>query len=119
MNNSIEILGPTFDPASLEACFYVDISILNDIYFYVDIPTITIERLVGPQGPQGDVGSRHQISVAISQSPQTIQHNLGIYPDVIVVDESGNNVECIVNYIDSSTLTVSWNGSLHGRIYLG
>lgn len=63
--------------------------------------------------------SQLQISVAIAQSPMTIEHNLGILPNVIVVNEEGDEVECMVTHIDENKLKISWNGEMKGRIYLG
>ena len=48
----------------------------------------------------------------------TIQHNLGKYPAVSVVDSAGTVVYGEVQYLDLNSLTVSFSGGFSGKAYL-
>jgi len=53
-----------------------------------------------------------------SSSTWTINHNLGFYPAVSVVDSGENVVIGDVTYISTNTLSVSFNASFGGKAYL-
>lgn len=53
-----------------------------------------------------------------SSSTWTINHNLGYYPAVSVVDSGGNVVIGDVNYISINAVSVSFNASFGGKAYL-
>jgi len=53
-----------------------------------------------------------------SASTWTINHNLGYYPAVSVVDSGENLVIGDVTYISANTLSVSFNASFGGKAYL-
>lgn len=71
--------------------------------------------LIGPQGPPGNTGYRHDQTV-----PATvwlIAHNLGRYPAAVSVhsaDLSVNYESIVVQHLDASTLRVSMEISLAG-----
>jgi hypothetical protein len=48
----------------------------------------------------------------------TIAHNLGFYPNVSVVDSSGNSVEGDIKYLDLNTVQISFIGGFAGDAYL-
>jgi hypothetical protein len=54
----------------------------------------------------------------VPASTWVIQHNLGKYPSVTIVDSAGNVQIGDVEYIDTNNLTVSFTGSFGGRAYL-
>ena len=48
----------------------------------------------------------------------TINHNLGFYPNISIVDSSGRSVEGDINYIDMNTVEASFAGAFAGEAYL-
>lgn len=54
----------------------------------------------------------------VSDSPMTIVHNRSGHPCVTVVDDNLNVVEVAVEYLDESTVRLSWNGELSGYIFI-
>jgi hypothetical protein len=63
-----------------------------------------------------DIFYQHTQSVA--SSDWVIQHNLGKYPSVTVVDSSGDECEGQVNYTSSNQLTISFSAPFSGVAYL-
>lgn len=55
---------------------------------------------------------------AVASSTWTINHNLGFYPSVTVVDSADNMVMGEVNYPNSNQVIVTFNGSFSGTAYL-
>jgi hypothetical protein len=55
---------------------------------------------------------------SVSASTWTINHNLGYYPSVSVVDSGESLVVGDVTYISTNTLSVSFNASFGGKAYL-
>ncbi|GEM_PF-6023053 len=47
-----------------------------------------------------------------------IEHNLGKYPSVSLVDSAGTQFEAAVEYIDENNVTVRMNGATTGKAYL-
>lgn len=47
-----------------------------------------------------------------------IQHNMGHFPNVSVVDSGGNEVVGEVNYQNENALTVTFSGAFSGKAYL-
>ena len=62
-------------------------------------------------------GSYTHIQV-VAASTWTINHNLGYYPAVSIVDSGENLVMGDVTYISTNTLSVSFNASFGGKAYL-
>ena len=48
----------------------------------------------------------------------TVEHNLGKYPSVTVVDNHGDIVLTDVNYIDPNTVEIVFNGAFSGKAYI-
>lgn len=74
----------------------------------------------GPQGPPGDgidaISYRHIQSV--SSNIWEINHNLGWYPNITVVDSAGSIVEGEVDYTDENNLVLSFASAFSGVAYL-
>lgn len=62
-------------------------------------------------------GSYTHIQV-VAASTWTINHNLGYYPAVSIVDSGENLVMGDVTYISTNALSVSFNASFGGKAYL-
>lgn len=69
-------------------------------------PTINIEG-----GGTGYSGS-------YSGSTWNVLHNLGYYPNILIVDDNGNSIEGSVVFNSINLLTVSFGTSVSGTIYL-
>lgn len=55
---------------------------------------------------------------AIASSVWNINHNLGKYPSVTVVDSAGDMVICGVNYIDENNVKLEFTAEFGGKAYL-
>lgn len=72
----------------------------------------------GPQGAQGDSGGFYTHTQGVSAPTWTINHNLGYYPSVNVVDNGENIVIGDVTYVSANALTISFSASFGGKAYL-
>ena len=87
---------------------------------------VGIQGAKGDKGDKGDTGDPGEpgptlayVHVQNSVSDLwTITHNLGIYPQVTIVDSAGTNVEGAVGYINNNELTVSFGYGFTGTAYL-
>lgn len=69
----------------------------------------------GPPGPAG--GTYHHIQSSPS-AVWTINHNLGFYPNVTIVDSAGSVVEGDVTYPNTNTMVLTFTGGFSGDAYL-
>lgn len=69
----------------------------------------------GPPGPAG--GTYHYIQSSPS-AVWTINHNLGFYPNVTIVDSAGSVVEGDVTYPNTNTMVLTFTGGFSGDAYL-
>lgn len=78
------------------------------------------QGIPGPAGPAGEsadaVSYRHIQSVA--SNSWEINHNLGWYPNITVVDSAGSVVEGEIDYVSENNLTLSFSSSFSGIAYL-
>lgn len=85
-------------------------------------PVIVELGVTGPQGPQGEGVSLAEVSYIHNQpsasTTWTINHNLGFYPNITVVDSSGNVVEGSYSYPNETTIIASFSGAFSGKAYL-
>lgn len=77
----------------------------------------------GPQGPQGLQGPpgptlAYTHTQNITSNIWTINHNLGIKPNVSVIDSAGTNVEGDVAWPDTNTVVVSFSSAFTGQAFL-
>ncbi len=72
----------------------------------------------GPQGPSGPPGAFFEFTQATASDTWTIAHNLGVYPNVTVVDSSGREVEGDVQYIDMNNIQILFSAAFAGQAYL-
>lgn len=87
-----------------------------------ETPVVVELGVTGPQGPQGEGVGLSEISYVhnqpIASTTWTINHNLGFYPNITVVDSSGNVVEGSYSYPNETTIIASFSGAFSGKAYL-
>jgi hypothetical protein len=65
------------------------------------------------------VGDKHYVyDQGIPSTTWSIDHNLGKYPSVVIVDTSNSEVIGDIQYIDTNNLTVTFSASFAGKAYL-
>ncbi|MFZ5548085.1 MAG: hypothetical protein ACOZJX_05270 [Pseudomonadota bacterium] len=80
----------------------------------------------GPQGPRGQPGPpgppggdlSTEFTQASAQAIWTIDHELGKYPSVTVVDSAGDTVEGAVSYPSIGRVIVRFSAAFAGTAYL-
>lgn len=73
----------------------------------------------GPEGPPGSGGDKTYVHVQLVPSDVwTITHSLGKYPSVSVIDSANSQVFGEVNYIDTSTVEVTFSSGFAGKASL-
>lgn len=84
----------------------------------VQVITLGIQ---GPQGPQGIPGTGASTFIFSQGTPQTtwsINHNLGQFPALTVVDSGGTVVVGTYNYVDSNNITLTFTVAFGGKAFL-
>jgi hypothetical protein len=71
----------------------------------------------GPAGPSGAAGSSYVHTQNIPATVWTVNHNLGLFPNVTTVDTALNEFESTIVYIDSNSLTVTISVAVAGFAY--
>jgi hypothetical protein len=83
---------------------------------------------VGPQGPEGPQGVpglnatggiRYYDHIQVEAIPTwLIPHNLGVYPDVDIIDSDGSIVQAAVKYLDINTVEIDFGVPFSGNAVL-
>lgn len=74
----------------------------------------------GPQGPKGDAaeaGGTYRHVQSVPMATWMVEHNLGFYPNVTVVDSSKREVMGEVQYINQNSLQLIFSGGFSGEAY--
>lgn len=80
--------------------------------------------MTGTQGPQGAGGSgggadsHFTFNQGIASASWSINHNLGKFPSISVVDSAGHQGFGSVRYVDANNLVVSFAAPFAGTAYL-
>jgi len=85
------------------------------------LPVALIQSSTGPAGPAGPAGPPGQSFIYTQStlaSVWTINHNLGVYPAVNVVDSGGTEVIPDVLYNSANTVTLTFGTPTSGRAFL-
>lgn len=73
----------------------------------------------GPQGPGGGAAASFTFSQVGAQTDWAINHGLGFFPAVTVINAvGGNEVEGQVQYTDLNTLHILFDSAVAGTAYL-
>ena len=75
-----------------------------------------------PEGPPGPVGPAGGEAFVFTQStPQqvwTVDHNLGAYPNVYIIDTAGEQCEGDVNNVTLNRVTITFSAPFAGQARL-
>lgn len=77
----------------------------------------------GPQGPQGPAGPpggdlSHAHEQAVAAATWTVNHGLGKFPSVTVVDSAGEECEGEVQHTSASQCVLTFSAAFSGRAFL-
>lgn len=81
------------------------------------------QGIPGEQGPKGDKGDpgedlNYLHTQSVASDEWTINHNLGKYPSVTVIDSAGDEVVGEIEYIDTNNLKIKFAGGFSGKATL-
>lgn len=76
------------------------------------------EGPAGPAGPAGASGGAFIHDQAIPSATWTINHTLGYFPNITVVDSTGREVEGEIVYNSPTQITALFTASFSGKAYL-
>lgn len=74
------------------------------------------QGVIGPQGPTG--GARYTHLQSVPATVWHVVHNLGLYPQVTVIDSANSVVIGDIDYLDINTLQVSFSAAFSGTAYI-
>lgn len=86
-------------------------------------PVITTEQLVvanisGPQGPAGPGDKNYVHDQMVASTTWTINHSLGKFPSVMIVNSAGEVVEGFIQHVDNTQAVVTFTSAFAGKAYL-
>jgi len=90
-------------------------TVLNKTWSSQKIQTV-INNAIGGVGGTGDLNYRFEKMTPSAE--WVINHNLGKYPCVTVIDSAGDECEGAVVYNDINTMTLTFSGGFAGTAYL-
>lgn len=64
----------------------------------------------------GAIGGDKSFSQTFNAATVTVNHNLGKYPAVSVIDSAGDEVEGVVDHVTMNTLTLSFSAPFSGTV---
>jgi hypothetical protein len=82
----------------------------------VNVSVVT--GLPGPVGPPGPSGGSYVFVQGAPTETWTIDHSLGYYPNITIVDSSGAVIEGDIIYADDDTLVVTFSAAFSGKAFL-
>ena len=71
----------------------------------------------GPQGPPGPAGGTYRHVQGTASAQWTIQHNLGFYPAVTLVDSTGREFVAELTFPDMNTAVATLSAATGGEAY--
>lgn len=73
----------------------------------------------GPQGPQGDPGIGAYVHTqGVASTNWTINHNLGFFPNVEIIDSAGSSVIGSYQFVNVNTIIATFTDPFAGKAYL-
>ncbi len=96
----------------------INVIINNEASLGVGVTTIIERGPAGPAGINGSPGGSYTHIQAIASDTWTIVHNLNFFPNVVVIDTLGREVQGEKTYTNSNTLVITFTGAFSGTAYL-
>lgn len=87
-------------------------------------PSVGLQGGAGPMGPGGiaDPSGAGDLNYQHTQGPASatwlINHGLGKFPSITVIDSAGEQVEGEVVYLDSNSLQIIFSAAFAGKAFL-
>lgn len=81
-----------------------------------DVPTVQQGGELSLQPNFSD--TRFTFSKGAASKTWTINHNLGKFPSVAVVDSGNNTIQGEIEYVNANTVKVHFNRAVGGKAYL-
>jgi hypothetical protein len=72
----------------------------------------------GPQGPAGSGDKYFTFSQGVASDTWLINHNLGKFPSVVIIDSAETVVIGDVEYLDTNSIRVTFTSSFSGTAFL-
>jgi hypothetical protein len=72
----------------------------------------------GDQGIPGVSGASYVHNQAIASTTWIVNHNLGRYPSVTVIDSAGDEVEGDIKYNNSNQITLTFSAPFGGQAFI-
>lgn len=110
--NGIKQLKAAVNTYNIQAEFKggLPLGLLENIFYRQE----EVDRLLSQQG-----GDRNYVQGFVNKNDVTVDHNLGKYPSVTVVDSGKTEIIVQVEYVTLNRLRVYWNGSpISGQIFV-
>lgn len=89
----------------------------NDYHTLENKPSINGVTLIGNKTSE-DLKLYYVHEQAIASATWEINHNLGRYPSVTVVDSAGDKVETLTHYVDENNIRLEFTAEFGGKAYL-
>lgn len=74
---------------------------------------------VGPQGPAGELPEQLVVQQPAPASVWTIEHGMGRYPAIVVIDSADETVEGLIEYLSLNEVRLTFNAPFSGRVVIG
>lgn len=71
-----------------------------------------------PSAPGGGSNWAYAHDQSIPSDTWTIQHNLGGFPNVTIVDSSGSVLITDVDYVNANQIVATFSGPVSGKAYV-
>jgi hypothetical protein len=90
----------------------------------VPVKEVVEVGVVGPQGPAGAPGVSGAAAASyvhdqtVPAATWVVEHDLGMYPNVTVVDSAGSLIEGDVTYDNNNQITLNFSGAFSGKAYI-
>ena len=84
----------------------------------ITVESVTHEVTVETSGPPGPRGGSISIEQETASSTWTLNHGLGYYPNVTIIDSLGRMVIAPISYPDVDTVQITFTAPFSGTAHL-
>jgi hypothetical protein len=101
-----------------EAPQSVSVEVREPQVIEVQVSPIGLPGPQGPQGPPGVSGGSYLHTQSVPATAWTINHNLGYYPNITIVDSSKREVICEIEYVSVNQAIATFAAAFAGWAYV-